>query len=64
LLERIAKTTCPPATSCVMDLGDFPLIGTELSVDGVALGYGPRRSVVDTILVEAAVEAGADVRTG
>jgi flavin-dependent dehydrogenase len=47
-----------------MDLGDFPLIGTELTADGIALGYGPRRSVVDTILVEAAGAAGADVRTG
>jgi flavin-dependent dehydrogenase len=64
LLERVAKTNCPPTTSCVMDLGDFPLIGTELSVDGIALGYGPRRSVVDTILVEGAIEAGAHVRTG
>jgi 2-polyprenyl-6-methoxyphenol hydroxylase-like FAD-dependent oxidoreductase len=57
LLDRIAASNCPPVTSCVMDLGDFPLIGTGISMDGVALGYGPRRSVLDTLLVDAAVEA-------
>ena len=45
-------------------LGDFPLVGTGLVADGVALGYAPRRSVFDTMLVEAALEAGVEVRTG
>src|SRR5262245_6474484 len=64
LLDRIAATNCPPVTSSVMDLGDFPLVGTGLEVDGVPLGYGPRRAVLDRILVDAAVEAGAEVRFG
>jgi 2-polyprenyl-6-methoxyphenol hydroxylase-like FAD-dependent oxidoreductase len=62
LLDRIAATNCPAVTSSVMDLGDFPLVGTDLEADGVALGYGPRRSVLDQVLVEAAVEAGAELR--
>src|SRR5262245_19287097 len=64
LLDRIAATNCPRVTSSVMDLGDFPLIGTDLEVDGVPLGYGPRRAVLDRILVDAAADAGADVRLG
>ena len=47
-----------------IDLGDFPLTGTNLEVDGVALGYGPRRRVLDAILIEAAIAAGAEFRDG
>lgn len=63
LLDRIAAS-CPAVTSTLMDLGDFPLVGTDLHVDGVALGYGPRRAVLDRLLVDAAVEAGAELRVG
>jgi flavin-dependent dehydrogenase len=35
-----------------------------LPSDGVAEGYAPRRTVLDRLLVEAAAEAGAEVRTG
>jgi flavin-dependent dehydrogenase len=45
-----------------MDVGDFPLVGTDLIQNGVALGYGPRRILLDTILVDAAVDAGAEFR--
>lgn len=45
-----------------MDFGDFPLTGQDLKVDGVPLGCGPRRKVLDKILVGAAVAAGAEVR--
>jgi flavin-dependent dehydrogenase len=47
-----------------MDFGDFPLAATGLVIDGVALGYGPRRTVLDRVLVTAAVDAGAELRTG
>ncbi len=64
LLDRVVATNCPPITSLSVDLGDFPLVGTDLAVDGVAFGYGPRRSALDNVLVEAAVEAGAELREG
>jgi flavin-dependent dehydrogenase len=64
LLDRITATNCPAATSSIMDLGDFPLAASGLVVDGIALGYGPRRTVLDQVLVTAAVEAGAELRTG
>jgi hypothetical protein len=47
-----------------MDLGDFPLTGIHLVCDGVALGYGPRRRVLDAILIEAAIASGAEFREG
>jgi 2-polyprenyl-6-methoxyphenol hydroxylase-like FAD-dependent oxidoreductase len=64
LLERIVATGSPPITSMIQDFGDFPLVGCDLIVDGVPLGLAPRRSVLDALLVGAAVEAGAELREG
>jgi flavin-dependent dehydrogenase len=64
LLDRVVATGCPPITTRSTDTGDFPLVGTELLVDGVAMGYGPRRTALDGVLVQAAVEAGAELREG
>jgi flavin-dependent dehydrogenase len=64
LLDRIVATNCPPVTSITTDYGEIPLTGRELIVDGVALGYGPRRVVLDKVLIDAAVEAGAELREG
>jgi flavin-dependent dehydrogenase len=64
LLDRVVATGCPPVTSTTWDADDFPLVGKDLAVDGVAMGYGPRRSALDKVLVDAAVEAGAEVREG
>src|SRR5690348_12866752 len=64
LLDRIVASNCPAVTVLTHDFGDFPLVGRGLVADGVALGYGPRRAVLDKVLVDAAVEAGAEVREG
>jgi flavin-dependent dehydrogenase len=64
ILDDIVRSGCPPVTKMTMDLGDFPLTGTSLVHDGIALGYGPRRSVLDAILIEAAIAAGAEFRAG
>jgi flavin-dependent dehydrogenase len=53
-----------PGDHVADDLGDFPLVGRDLAVDGVPLGVGPRRAALDQVLVEAAVEAGAELREG
>jgi flavin-dependent dehydrogenase len=45
-------------------VGDFPLRVHNLIEDGVAWGYGPRRTTLDKILVDAAVESGAELREG
>ena len=64
LLDRLAATGCPPARDLVFDVGPFALRGAPAPSDGVEEGYAPRRTVLDTLLAEAAAEAGAEVRTG
>jgi 2-polyprenyl-6-methoxyphenol hydroxylase-like FAD-dependent oxidoreductase len=63
LLDRLVATGCPPSRSLTFDVGPFALQGSPPASDGVAEGYAPRRTVLDTLLVEAAAEAGAEVRT-
>ena len=64
LLERIVATGCPPSTTFTIDTGEIRLSGKDLVLDGVAFGYGPRRGALDWVLVEAAMEAGAEFRAG
>ena len=64
LLDRVLATGCPPITSITMDLGDFPLTGRGLVVDGVPVGVAPRRAALDQVLIDAAIEAGAEFRDG
>jgi flavin-dependent dehydrogenase len=63
LLDRVAAV-CPAVSEQLVDLGDFPLVSHDIVQDGVAWGYGPRRRVLDKILVDAAIESGAEVREG
>jgi 2-polyprenyl-6-methoxyphenol hydroxylase-like FAD-dependent oxidoreductase len=62
LLPQIARSGCPPIRSYTLDVGPFALEGTPPPIGDVAEAYSPRRSVLDRILVEAAAEAGAEVR--
>src|SRR5215469_15183520 len=62
LLGRVVATNCPPITTYLTDFGDGPLIGRNIRVGPVAWGYGPRRRQLDQVLVEAAIEAGAEFR--
>jgi len=64
VLEQVIATNCPAITSVTLDFGPFSLIGPVLTVDGVAALYAPRRIILDHILVNAAVEAGAKLRKG
>jgi 2-polyprenyl-6-methoxyphenol hydroxylase-like FAD-dependent oxidoreductase len=64
LLDRLAATGCPPARDLVFDVGPFALSGTPPPSDGALDGYAPRRTVLDALLVDAAAEAGAEIRTG
>ena len=63
LWERIVGTNCPPLTTHLTDFGDFPLIGRDILVGNVAWGIAPRRRQLDQVLVEAAIEAGAEFRS-
>src|SRR4051794_33087853 len=64
VLDRLTKTNCPPIERIAAHLGPFTFTGTTLPVDGVATAYSPRRSILDKILVDAAVEAGVELRQG
>src|SRR5262249_47306731 len=62
LLEKVVATNCPPVVNHLTDFGDFPLIGKGGPPGEVAWGYGPRRRQLDQVLVQAAIEAGAELR--
>ena len=64
LLGRAMATGCPAITAMCVDQGDFLLSARDLAVDGVPVAFGPRRTALDHVLVEAAVEAGAELREG
>ena len=64
LLDRIIATGCPPTTTFTIDTGQIRLSGKDLVLDGIGFGYGPRRGPLDRVLVEAAMEAGAEFRPG
>jgi 2-polyprenyl-6-methoxyphenol hydroxylase-like FAD-dependent oxidoreductase len=64
LLERVAASNCPPFLNMSLDFGSFVLTGSPPPTDGVAEHYCPRRTVLDEILVGAAVEAGAELHEG
>jgi flavin-dependent dehydrogenase len=63
LLERIVASGAPAVRRVTFDLGPFALQGSPRWPTGqIAEAYAPRRAVVDQILVEAAVAAGAELR--
>ena len=62
LLEQVAVSNCPPIRTIITDLGDGPLADAIESSAGVNGTYAPRRFVLDKILVDAAVAAGAELR--
>ena len=64
LLDRLAESGCPPIRAMSFDVGPFALHAAPPASDGVADGYCPRRTILDSLLLEAAAEAGAEIRTG
>jgi 2-polyprenyl-6-methoxyphenol hydroxylase-like FAD-dependent oxidoreductase len=65
LLDRLAATGCPPiALRLIFDVGPFALKGGVTDTNDGRGGFCPRRTVLDKLLVDAAVEAGAELREG
>jgi 2-polyprenyl-6-methoxyphenol hydroxylase-like FAD-dependent oxidoreductase len=64
LLDRLETTGCPPVETYSFDFGPLTISGSPRPIDGIARGYCPRRTVLDQLLVEAAVQAGAELREG
>jgi 2-polyprenyl-6-methoxyphenol hydroxylase-like FAD-dependent oxidoreductase len=64
LLDRLVATGCPPVETYSFDFGPLTISGSPRPIDGIARGYCPRRTVLDQLLVDAAVQAGAELREG
>lgn len=77
LLDELLATGCPKLESLrcdfgevkvdgpqPMDFGPVAIEGLPAAADGISWYCGPRRKVLDPLLVEAAVEAGAELREG
>lgn len=64
LLDRLRRTGCPPIRHVSLDFENRVLAGVPRAADEVAETYAPRRDVLDAMLVDAAVAAGAELRQG
>jgi flavin-dependent dehydrogenase len=64
LHQELAASGCPAITGGAIDFGPFTLTGRIPPAGDVREAYAPRRFVLDTILVEAAVRAGAELVEG
>jgi flavin-dependent dehydrogenase len=58
----VIATGVPPVEKMTFDVGPIALTGTPPPVDGVRDMYVPRRTILDSLLVDAAAEAGVEVR--
>ena len=63
LLARLTATGCPPIQKYTFDFGPFTLAGSP-GTDDSPVSYCPRRTILDKLLVDAASEAGAEIREG
>lgn len=62
VLDRVTATGCPPITSAMHQLADVRLEGAPAPVRGIGAAYAPRRYLLDSVLAEAATEAGVEFR--
>jgi 2-polyprenyl-6-methoxyphenol hydroxylase-like FAD-dependent oxidoreductase len=61
LLDRLVASGCPPIDTYAFDFGPFTITGAP----GLGVpAYCPRRTVLDKLLVDAAADAGAEIREG
>ncbi len=64
LLDAVKATGCPPLDHVVYEFSDIRVEGCSSGVDGIREAYAPRRYLLDQILAEGAVAAGAEFRPG
>jgi len=63
LLDSLVAAGCPPIDTYAFDMGPFVISGSP-GTEASPVSYSPRRTVLDTLLVEAAAQSNVDVRTG
>lgn len=61
LLPRLRRLGCAPLPELTFDFGRVAITGRPPAVQGVSDTYCPRRTILDKLLVDAAVEAGAEL---
>jgi flavin-dependent dehydrogenase len=61
LLGQLQASGCAPIRQITLDIGPVQLTGIGPAVDDVAETYCPRRTVLDALLAETAVQAGAEL---
>jgi flavin-dependent dehydrogenase len=65
LLDALRASNCPPIYTNHFDYGAFSLTGSPVPAEGgVTEAFAPRRIRLDQILVDAAVNAGVELREG
>lgn len=64
LLERVRSTGAPFTSAVRFDFGPVVLEGRPTPIGGIDSIVCIRRTILDTLLADAAAEAGAEVRTG
>ena len=62
VLDNVVASGAPPIETYSFDFGPVTISGTPWPADGFSAAYAPRRTVLDKILVDAAVAAGAELR--
>ncbi|MFK4148482.1 FAD-dependent oxidoreductase [Streptomyces sp. NPDC004065] len=62
LLDQVRASGCPPLTRTLYEVADIRIEGCARGVAGQRAGLAPRRRVLDPLLVDAAVAAGAEFR--
>lgn len=61
LLDGLTATGCPPIHTYAFDFGPFRISGSP-GTDESPVAYCPRRTILDMQLVDAAADAGAEIR--
>jgi flavin-dependent dehydrogenase len=61
LLEPVIASGCPPIDTYAFDFGPFTITGAP-GTEETPAAHAPRRTVLDKLLVDAAADAGAEVR--
>ncbi|MFF8938554.1 NAD(P)/FAD-dependent oxidoreductase [Streptomyces paradoxus] len=64
LLDRLRATGCPPIREYGLQSGRARLMAPLPAVDGVDEAYSPERAALDRILLDAAIESGAEFHEG
>jgi 2-polyprenyl-6-methoxyphenol hydroxylase-like FAD-dependent oxidoreductase len=63
LLDRLVAPGCPPIHTYSFDFGPFTISGSP-GTETAPVAFAPRRTILDRLLIDAALEAGTEMREG